>query len=277
MRHFPQEIVDAVIDELALFDQDEDIDEELGIAPPLAHETVANYSTVSRDWINRTQFHHFNRVQFLGDAYLEKWRTAIDPKSRVSKHVRLLYWQGISTLKGFECHLSAFTGVRETIFDFCNIFCSLDEVELLGWLKSNLVEVHIERSTFLPGPMARLLSLLPQLRRFYMDNLIPVNPLPAPEEPLPSIPFFRGANELCLLFEEYPPHALDWIPPTAQFSKLEVGASCLKDYHGVVNGWLTSSGENLDHLYLIPDSRMDASGACLGSTPLTSRHFFLPS
>ena len=241
MRGFPQELVDMVIDQLAEF--------SVEFEPFLSFVDISDYSTVSRQWLTRTQKHHFEFIHFTGQDDLEKWGTAIkaDPEG-VSRHARQLLWANLCTLKGFDEHISAFTRVEEVELSDCEIFRSLPDVEPFMLMGSSLVKLEIDGGLARPRVMASLLAGLPNLRHLLVhgldiergrDNTIQ---LPA------SIPFFEGSGTLNLALVDYSQGNLDWIPPTPRFSHLRIEALCVHHHWARVSQWIASSAGVLRYL-----------------------------
>ncbi|KAF9648830.1 hypothetical protein BDM02DRAFT_3114851 [Thelephora ganbajun] len=242
MRVFPQELVDLVVDKLAEFPGP--------FGPFTPHVEISDYSTISRQWLTRTQKHHFEMIQFNGQDDLEKWRTTIEPDpSGVSRHVRRLFWLDLDTLEGFDEHIRAFTHVKRAEFSECELFNLLDDVLPLTLLGSSLVELEIDMATTTPGVMASLLAALPHLGRLLARNLKVEHDYSYYPIPLPArIPFFEGANTLSLTLRKYLPGYLDWIPQIARFRDLRVDCSLAQYDWVVVNRWITSSSESLEYL-----------------------------
>lgn len=159
MHKLPQEVVDMVIDKLAEFDK-------TSLEPK-----ISRYSTVERRWIHRAQSHHFEHITFKGHTSLKKWRKTFkrDP-SGVSKHVRQIQWIGIRSLEGFEAHLGAFTGVKETQFHGCRAFCVLPRIQPLMQLRSSLVRLEIHRAVITPLVMAFLHTHFPHIDRLLTQH-----------------------------------------------------------------------------------------------------------
>ena len=261
----PQEILNLIIDKIAeLISPDGD---EMEIAGKM----VA-YSTISRRWVERTQFHNFRGLDFLDEEYLKKWCSAFAPKSNgISRHVRTIRLQNIDTLEGFEDHFRAFT-LRNVIFNRCGIFQSLASIEELKSLGNRLTRVTIEELEVSPEVMAQFLSLLPDLREILSAE---VGTIPdSVQISHPIIPFFRGHGSLSLVKM----NDLEWIPEHAKFGKLILDRESYSQDPGVVNKWISSSRETLEDLWIssVEDGDGESNGASLGvSNPATS--FCLPS
>jgi len=261
MRDFPQELVDKVIDNL------NEVLEQPGIEASSQHQ-LSDYSTVSKRWVNRTQYHHFGSLWFTGQNIMEKWRETIKPDpSGVSRHVRALHWRYIDILDGFEDHLRAFTNINEAQFYDCNIFHHLDNVRLLSQVASNLVELHFSHISIAPAIITSFLAVCPCLRHFGTNDLrieLDDAPVVSPD----NIPFFRGANNLTLLLEGDLPGKLGWFPSTVRFTNLGVGISRIRHDLDLVNGWIASSRETLERFDIDWESGCD--GTWLGTPALAS-------
>ena len=228
MLGLPQELVDVIVDELA------------------KSPKISAYSTVSHQWLDRTQKYHFKSLHFHGQSKLEKWRATInaDPLG-VSRHVRKLTWSYVNSLEHFDDHIRAFTLAEKAELYKCAIFGSLADLRPLTLLGASLVQLKIEDAETTPSAMASLLAALPHLRRLLVhelriedDNL----PIASPA----TIPFFEGANYMELTWIHFPPPVLHWIPPTARFSCLRIGPLCARNSE-IVNEWIASSADCLEH------------------------------
>lgn len=236
-----------VIDELA---------EALSLEFPDRPSTISNYSTVSKQWVKRTQQHHFRVLSISSQNHLQKWseNTTSSP-SPIPSYVRKLSLHFVDTFEGFGDCLKAFTRVTAATFCFCDCFRSLDSVRpLMSWA-STLVDLEIAMDSGDDKPPSEVivsfLAALPRLRYFHAQNLSTAPPKD-PDAPLPTIPFFEGENEFELLFDEGYPDAFWWIPETARFGKLTLGLSCLETSPQVdfANKWIASSGPRLKGLHL---------------------------
>lgn len=196
---------------------------------PQRDDDISKYSTISKSWRDRTQFHHFNQLVFWGQEGLDRWRaaTAADPNG-ISRHVRSLVWWEIETLEGFGDHILAFTKVEATSFESCTIFRSLSGLSLLKPLGSSLLCLDINGENS-PEGVTWFLTFLPHLRRF--DSL--ANCVSDPHE---RSPFFKGLR-----------------------NKLTVTALHARGSPEAVNGWISSS--DLKHLHFNLHSPLD--GVCL--------------
>ena len=256
MHNFPQEIVNLVIDMLA---QVLGYPEDRGFELP---DPISNYSTVCYQWVERTQYYHFKTLRLDGQLDLEKWGAAIGKgplKSRVSRHVEILFLKGIKTLQGFEEHFTAFTNVTEAIFSDCDIFFSLEDVLLLEPLGS-LLKLNILKSRFSPALLVKFLAFFPNLELLFVRNLLP-HPYIDFEVSHPTIPFFEKAKDFTFHSDYgYSSDTLGWIPPTARFSMLTIGASSVRDNPEAVHTWIVSSSETLKCLAFVSD--WDNDGAC---------------
>jgi hypothetical protein len=225
MHSFPQELVDMVIDQLAT-------------PKPPSRSEMSLYSTVSPEWVTRTQKYHFERVRFEGTRRLEKWRTAIEPDPfGVSRHVRKLEWFYIGGwLEGFEEHIRAFTRVETLLFLQCRLFTVPSIVDFLAPMGSSLVQLDICNIQTTRHIFTSLLAALPHLRRldvrflaFEGDHSMTVPP---------RIPFFENAGALSLRLDS--PGSLDWIPPSARFCGLQIDQQCILQHPAVMKRWLDS-------------------------------------
>lgn len=234
MGKFPQELLDMVIDELA----------------DRGYTDMSGYSTISRQWVARTQMHHFKRVYFDDARGLQKWRTAIEPDpSGVSRHVRELVFTGVDTLEGFGEHIRAFTNAEKALIVEGNILLSPSAVESLASLGSSLVGLEICGVPTTPHALASLLAALPRLRKLGAHSLHiedDHNTIGLP----PRIPFFEGANtlHLSLLDDDGILGSLGWVPPSARFRELKIDPACLLDGSERVQQWIASSGGSLEVL-----------------------------
>ena len=246
MRDFPQELVDLVIDKLA---------EPTPKRFP-RWEDMSKYSTVSRQWVGRTQKYHFRFLLFSNQDKLERWcaESEADP-SGLSRHVRNLTLNHINTLQDFDDHIRAFAHLRSLTLRSCRILRSLSDVESLVRVGSTLVQLAILGTIkTTPYIMTSFLAGLPCLRYLRLfslsvdDDLADATMLP------PSIPFFEGgAGTLDLSLMAPRGVSFDWIPPTARFRNLEITARCARDRHKFVNQWLVSSGRCLQSLIIRED------------------------
>jgi len=250
MRAFPQELVDMVIDKLA----------EKSSSEKEPKHKISNYSTVSRQWLARTQKHHFEFIHFTGHIELEMWRATIKPDpSGVSWYVRRIVWDNIPTLEGFDEHIRAFTRVEGVDINGGEILRSLPDVESLLLLGSSLVtlEIYAERTT--PRIMAVLLAGLPCLRQLHIE-LLEVEHDRDDTIAFPSgIMYFEGADSLNLKLGKYLPGGLDWVSPTARFVYLWIGNMCVHQNWARVNQWISSSRGILKYLSI----GLDNEGTCL--------------
>ena len=245
MRNFPTELVDLVIDKLV---------EPSGPGEPYLF--ISNYSTISRQWLNRTQKHHFNTIHFSGVSGIERWRKVIAPDpSGVSRHVRKISWRGVDTLHDFDELLRAFTRVVHVLVMDCKFFKSSSELAFLAPLGSSLERLEIKWMSGEVEPLANFLAGLPHLRQLCVEKLT----FSRRDTDLPIIPFFEGANSLDLLLRGgFSPGDTDWIPPTARFYDLRIDTACIKNNHGLVNQWLRSSAGSLER-FTINDGEL---GTC---------------
>lgn len=268
MCNFPQEIIEQVIDELAKLPKEPR-------APPGTQRSISEYSTISRQWVERTQKYHFERLCFNGPQDMRKWTDAIEPsRSGVTRHVRTLVWFDINTLEDFVRHAPNFTKVETAIFENCNIFLSFDQglKMLIPALASSLESLEINGGYFQPEVIGFVLSPLEHLSRFHTLSLGP-NPSPHRdvEWPYDVIPFFQKPKDFALFFKNgYSLDALKWIPRNARFSRLSVGVSFIKDNPGVLNRWITSSSDSLKDLHFSADLFLQGASLTRLSFPVSS-------
>ena len=225
MRSFPQELVDTVIDQLAT-------------PKPQCESNMSLYSTVSPEWVTRTQKYHFERVRFEGTRPLEKWRTAIEPDPfGVSRHVRKLEWLYVGGwLEGFEEHTRAFTRVETLLFLGCRFFTMPSIVDFLAPMGSSLVQLDIQGVRTTRHIFTSLLAALPHLRRLGARYLVFEGDHGMTASP--RIPFFENAGALDLRLD--PPGSLDWIPPSARVRELQIDKQCILHHPAVIKRCLDS-------------------------------------
>ena len=172
--------------------------------------------------------------------------------------VSLIRWHNIRTFAGFEDHLRAFTNIKRANFTRCGIFCSFDEVRRLALLGSNLTALEIRGAVATPAIMASLRVYFPGLRKLLVKDLQFEG-----DDPLaPGTPLLDGLDHMSITLSHgrRRPIRLDWISPTAQFTRLEIGAPCVYEYPEVVNGWIASSAETLKHFSINGD--FDRTAPC---------------
>lgn len=225
------------------------------------YTSISWFSTVSRQWVARTQKHHFESVYFEDQDGLEKWRAAIEPDpSGVSRHTLKLTLVGVDTLESFEDHIRVFSHVEALTFKWCSVLLSPPVVRSVAPMGSSLVRLEIDGASTTPSIITSLLAALPHLRHLrthYLEVLDDCNPTVFP----PGIPFFEGANScLDLLVDEDNPGSLDWIPPSARFLDLRIDALSILDESGRVRQWITSSASSLKSLSIGGDPE---DGTCL--------------
>ena len=122
------------------------------------------------------------------------------------------------------------------------------------------MELEIEGAEGPPEVFAGFLASFPHLHHFYASDIYS---LPRDTgEPLPSIPFFEGAQNFRLLpVESSLVKELQWIPRTARFSRLVVGgAMCLEENLKFLEAWIDSSCKSLKYLEIAHD--WHNAGAC---------------
>ena len=255
----PQELLDMVIDQLA--------DCEPPPGPPVG---ISHYSTVSRQWVARSQKHHFERVRFSGPGDLGKWCRTIEPDpSGVSRHVREAHFSTINCadLERFSEHIRAFTNIEEVILTGeCGILLSPSVVESLAPLGPNLVRLKIIETSTTPRIITSLLATLPRLRQLRAHRLDIRDGRNTAELP-PGVPFFRDANSLDLCLGDDTPGSFDWIPPSARFRELWIDRYCIGS--GRAKQWIASSSGCLKFLGIKGHPRG-------GSLTSLARRRFLP-
>ena len=246
MRDFPPKLIDMVIDHLP---EDPESPEEPGLDLPMS-----NYSTVSRQWVERTQKHHFHRLFFPGPPYVQRWHEVFNPNpSGVSRHVRHLTLMRIDSLEDedFDDHIRAFIHVQQLNLYGCSLL-SLCDVRSLAIMGSSLVGLEIRNTKTTSHFMATLLVGLPHLRYLNIYDLM-VEKDSDPAGPPPRIPFFEGANSFILSMVDCSPRNLDWIPPSPRFRDLRIEASTIQYYPALVNRWLDSSSRTLERFIVMED------------------------
>jgi len=259
-------VVDQVADSLSSF-------RELG--------NISHYSTVSRQWLDRTQKHHFESVSFGDQLELGDWRRNVAPDPcGVSRHVRELFWWRIKTLEGFDDHIRALTHVEDIMLVECDILRWPSVVESLAPLGSSLLSLTIDHATTTYNIIIPLLAALPHLRHLRAHSLEVLGDRDGTG--LPSrVPFFEDADCLDLLLHENPPESVNWIPPSARFRELHIDVLSILDKSGRVKQWLASSAETLRFLSITEypgGVYLDIfSSALLSDRMISSRSSFLPT
>jgi len=149
MRIFPQELVEGVIDELAI----------ANLSSHPSHP-IAPYLLVSRARVTCTWQHcYFNRIYFDGSDQPEKWygKVAPDPTD-VSQHARYLDSFNINTLAGIEEGME----IAE-----CNFLLSPSVVECPAPMNPSLARLKIDESPTTSRITTSILTALPrQLKSF---------------------------------------------------------------------------------------------------------------
>lgn len=180
--------------------------------------------------------------------------TLREPNSTAGQVPEDLYFRSRSDLEAQleEFGDSAFSGVKEADFYNCDTFRSVADISRLRLMSlgSNLETLGIEGAVTTPFTMASFLMTLTHLRRFQVQNLRIEDDI-SPVEMINRIPFFSGANEMRIYSTDFLPGKLDWIPPSARFSDLQVGASCFYQNPEVVQKWITSSNRTLKNLSIV--------------------------
>ena len=220
-------------------------------------QQISIFSTVSRQWVHRTQFHKFWVLPILSQQHLDKWRATITPDpSGISRYVKTIVMCKVDTLNGFEDHLRAFTRLTVAHFDNCGIFLSWNNTSALTSLGSNLFSLILKGLVVSPDVMAQLLSSLPRLRHINAIHTT-TDSRNVAQVSHASIPFFQSPNNLVYgLATVGPSRAPEWIPPTARFQRLVIGHQVFHDNPGTVNGWIASSRDSLTDFYIEPNSHI---------------------
>ena len=174
------------------------------------------------------------------------------------EHIGRLEWDHIESLQGFDKQLCALTEVKAAVFCDCRFFYSTLDVGPLKNLGSSLVGLEIHNAETSPAIMEYLLAGLPKLRRLFARGL-QIKSDPDFVEGSPA-PFFKNSSGMTLFSMDYSQGTLGWIPPTAQFKELKIGALCAYKNPKLVEGWINSSCEILEVLQLVYDSDID--GMC---------------
>ena len=241
MQILPQELADRIIDELA---------------HPKCHQAIAQYSLISRAWVTRAQRHHFEQIDFEGMEELERWGRNIEPDpAGVSRHVRVLAFDGITSLEGFEAHMRAFTHIEDLRICSCSFMLSPPATEFFALMCSSLVELSISELETTSGAITSLLAALPQLKTFRAEMIKVMDDTDGADLTV-RVPFFEGSNS-ALFYSHWdqqdPPGPPDWIPPSARFSDLKIDITYLLHKAGLVNQWLSNSSTNLTSLSIYGD------------------------
>jgi len=280
----PQDILDMVIDQLA-HQCEFRLERLMGIGtriPPQEptdmptgqlvecgspYRNISDFSTVSRQWLARTQKHHFKSIWFTDEDDQEKWRATIEPNpSGVSRYVRELTWVNFGTLGDFDAHIRAFTRIEVLVFEGGRVLLSPSVVETCAPMGSSLVSLEVGGTPTTPKIFTSFLAALPRLRHlrahrldFFQDNndetVFP-----------PRIPFFENTNSLDLLLHADTPGPLDWIPPSVRFHDLRIDMLCVIDEPGRVDEWIASSASSLKYLSISGD----LEGTCFNLSRSTS-------
>ena len=239
MEILPQELLDMVIDRLA-----DSIKSDLSFAL-YEEDRISNYSMVSRQWVERTQKHHFETVHFFTDWDIAKWRTRIEPDpSGVSRHARRFLWDNVDNMGDFDINIRAFTNLEVATFIVCDIFLLPSIVESFAPMGSSLVKLEIEGGSTTPHIITSLLAALPLLREFRAVGVRVQDDHDTTGFP-PRIPFFEDPNTFEIMSTA---DSLDWIPSSARFRNLHIGMPCIIGNPGLVENWIASSAGSLQFL-----------------------------
>ena len=262
MKNFPQELVDQVIEELFVLVGRRNAysrppkrrgyrTDSLRFVVPT--HGISSYTLVSKAWVDTTQKHHFSTLSLDRDA-LDKWCTRIAPDpAGISRHVRKLVLNGLkrSDFTASKKHLLAFTRVESLMIRDCSGISELPPwLSLMG---SCLVELRMRGSQASSHTITSLLATLPLLQDVDIKNFTTQGGADKTKPTTPSrIPFFEGANRLTLRPDmdglRHHEGALDWVPPSARFSQLDIDRWCLMYRPDLVNRWFASSCATLTNL-----------------------------
>lgn len=216
---------------------------------------ISQYSTVSRQWVVRTQKRHFESVRFRDQSSLEKWRTTIEPDpSGVSCHTRELTWNNVDTLEGFDSHIRAFTHVKTATLAVCGALRLPSIVETLAPMGSTIVKLGIDGGSTTYSIITSLLAALPRLRHLRV-HWLEVSGDRDVTVPRPKVPFFEDADILDLRISW---GSLDWICPSARVRDLRIDPCCISLESGRVQQVIFSSASSLKFL-----SIKTGGGTCL--------------
>ena len=221
------------------------------------YRPMAQYSLISRAWVTRTQQHSFRFLVFyINPEDLEEWQRKIEPDpAGVSRHVRVLTLDRITSLEGFEAHMHAFTRVEDLRIGTCSFMLSPLVAEFFAPMGSSLVELSIFDLETTSGAITSLLAALPQLKTLKAE-MIKVTDDTDGADLTVRVPFFEGGNWALFyphLDQQGPPGPPDWIPPSARFSDLKIDITYLLYKAGLVNRWFSNSSTNLTSLAIYGD------------------------
>jgi hypothetical protein len=239
--------------------------------------SVADYSLVSRAWVNPTQKHHFRTLWIDSSRASKAWVAHITPDpTGVSRHVRELQLDllGPSKLEDITEHLNALTRIESLTMRGCGDVSQVPSfMEWLSRMGSNLVRLQITNDSRIAShSIVSLLAVLPLLKHVEMEHVD--RGLKEPEDAdeanpptaFPQVPFFEGVNSFILRSADghyFPDQSLDWIPPTARFWQLELDLACSTHHPELANQWLASSCATLRDFTIGWDCTSCRSGCCI--------------
>ena len=221
--------------------------------PPWSN--IPGYATVSLEWLDRVRARYFELVSFRNQDDLEKWKRTFGAQPLgVKQYVRRISFHNVQTLRGFCHHPREFPNLEEVQFHKC-YFCGcpeeMESFEKLGG--RDFTQLAISGSSM---NLVSLLGAVPHLRRLSIlgDRC---NNIRLSRRAARTFIFGRPV-ELELLLEDYPERSLEWIPSDVQFSSLSIGTVGVRQRWDVLNRWLRSSRETLNHFSI----EWDSNGAC---------------
>jgi len=218
-------------------------------------QKISWYSTVSRQWVARTQKHHFGSVHFEDRLDLEKWRRVIEPNpAGVSRHVRELLLRNVDSLVGFERHIRAFTRIETVAIEGRDFLLLPSVVGSTAPLGSSLVRLEINGGSTALSIITSLLAVLPRLRHSHAHLLKVLGDRDVTLPP-PRIPFFEDAECLDILIGHDVHGPLDWIPTSSRIRDLRIDAPSIQDKSGRMQQWIASSTKSLKFLSITANPR----------------------
>jgi hypothetical protein len=281
MKDFPQKLVDRVVDELFVLlrgDNRHKVTYTRRFCDSSGHDySIADYSLVSRAWVNPTQKHHFRSLWLDSSHASKSWVAHITPDpAGVSRHVRKLKLDLFepSELEDITEHLNALTRIESLTMRGCGDVSQVPSImEWLPCIGSNLVRLRTTNDSRVAShSIVSLLAVLPLLKHVEMEHVD--RGLKEPEDAdeanpptaFPQVPFFEGVNSFILRSADghyFPDRSLDWIPPTARFWQLELDLACSTHHPVLVNQWLASSCATLRDFTIGWDCTSCRSGCCI--------------
>jgi hypothetical protein len=124
-------------------------------------------------------------------------------------------------------------------------------------MTSSLVKLPIGELEITSSVIAPLLAALPKLKEFAAKDAKVMGDADGADL-IPRIPFFEGGNSVVFhayVNQQCPQGPPNWIPPSAQFSDLEIDVTYLVHKLGLVNQWLSNSGTDPISLAIRGDPR----------------------